>query len=137
MLAPVQGPQRRVFHYNEILPNLGAVFDITPRMSLFANFSRGLQVPSTDLLYNSFFFPTTTAQAQPDPERTDNFDVGIRYRSSRIMAQLSAWYTVFNNRIAQAFDPDLDRTCPQPGHGRQSETTEAEHIGIHELQFYV
>jgi iron complex outermembrane receptor protein len=109
VLAPVQGPQRRVFHYDEILPNVGAVFDITPRASLFANFSRGLQVPSTDLLYNSFFYPTNTAQAQPDPERTDNFDVGIRYRSSRIMAQLSAWYTIFNNRIAQAYDPDLDQ----------------------------
>jgi iron complex outermembrane receptor protein len=109
VLAPVQGPQRRVFHYDEILPNLGVVFDITPRASLFANFSRGLQVPSTDLLYNSFFFPSNTAQARPDPERTDNFDVGVRYRSSRIMAQLSAWYTVFNNRIAQAYDPDLDQ----------------------------
>ena len=106
---PVQGPQQRVFHYDEILPNLGAVFDITPRMSLFANFSRGLQVPSTDLLYNSFFFEASTPQAQPQPERTDNFDVGIRYRSSRIMAQLSGWYTIFNNRIAQAFDPDLDQ----------------------------
>jgi iron complex outermembrane recepter protein len=109
VLAPVQGPQRRVFHYDEILPNVGAVFDITPRASLFANFSRGLQVPSTDLLYNSFFYPSTTPQARPTPERTDNFDVGVRYRSSRIMAQLSAWYTVFNNRIAQAYDPDLDQ----------------------------
>ena len=55
--APVQGPQRRVFHYNEILPNVGAVYDIAPRTSIFANYSRGLQVPSTDLLYNSFFYP--------------------------------------------------------------------------------
>ena len=34
--------------------------------SIYASYSRGLQVPSTDLLYNSFFFPTTTAQAKPD-----------------------------------------------------------------------
>jgi len=106
--APVQGPQQRVFTYNEILPNLGAVFDLTPRISLFANYSRGLQVPSTDFLYNSFFFPVGTAQADPDPETTDNFDLGVRYRSGRIMAQLSGWYTVFKNRLAQAFDPDLD-----------------------------
>src|SRR6185295_6745319 len=57
VLAPVQGPQRRVFHYSEVLPNVGAVFDVAPRMSIFANYSRGLQVPSTDLLYNSFFYP--------------------------------------------------------------------------------
>ena len=107
--GPTQGPQQRTFKYNEILPNVGAVFDFTPRMSVFANFSRGLQVPSTDFLYNSFFYPAGTAQADPDPEKTDNFDIGIRYRSSRIMAQLSGWYTIFSNRLAQAFDPDLDQ----------------------------
>jgi len=107
--AAVQGPQRRVFHYSEVLPNVGAVYDIAPRTSIFANYSRGLQVPSTDLLYNSFFYPTTTAQAQPEPETTDNFDIGARYRSSTIMAQVSLWYTIFQNRLAQAYDPDLDQ----------------------------
>ena len=106
--APVQGPQRRVFNYSEILPNVGAVYDVARRVSVFANYSRGLQVPSTDFLYNSFFFPIDTDQADPDPETTDNFDLGVRYRSSRIMAQVSGWYTIFQNRLAQAFDPDLD-----------------------------
>jgi iron complex outermembrane receptor protein len=107
--APIQGPQRRVLKYNDILPNVGAVYDLTPRMSVFANYSKGLQVPSTDNLYNSFFFPANTAQAKPTPETTDNFDVGIRYRSGVIMAQLSGWYTIFQNRLAQAYDPDLDQ----------------------------
>jgi iron complex outermembrane recepter protein len=107
--GPTQGPQKRNFHYNEILPNVGLIYDLMPRLSLFANYSRGLQVPSTDLLYNSFFYPTTVPQAQPRPEKTDNFDVGVRYRSNRIMAQLSGWYTIFTNRIAQAYDPDLDQ----------------------------
>lgn len=107
--APTQGPQNRVFHYNAVLPNIGLVYDLTPRMSVFANYSRGLQVPGTDNLYNSFFYPITTAQARPRAETTDNFDVGFRYRSSRIMAQLSGWYTVFKNRTAQAYDPELDQ----------------------------
>jgi iron complex outermembrane receptor protein len=107
--APTQGPQNRVFHYDAILPNLGLVYDISPRMSIFANYSRGLQVPSTDLLYNSFFYPAGSDRASPTPETTDNFDVGVRYRSSRIQAQLSGWYTVFKNRIAQAYDPELDQ----------------------------
>ena len=107
--APSQGPQNRVFHYNAVLPNVGLVYDLTPRMSIFANYSRGLQVPGTDNLYNSFFYPVTTAQARPRPETTDNFDVGFRYRSSQIMAQLSGWYTVFKNRTAQAYDPELDQ----------------------------
>jgi iron complex outermembrane receptor protein len=107
--APTQGPQNRIFHYSKILPNIGLIYDLTPRASIYANFSRGLQVPSTDLLYNSFFYPVGSSRASPTPETTDNFDVGVRYRSSRIMAQLSGWYTVFRNRIAQAYDPDLDQ----------------------------
>ena len=107
--AATQGPQNRVFHYSEILPNVGVIYDLTPRASIFANYSRGLQVPSTDFLYNSFFYPIDTPQARPAPETTDNIDVGIRYRSSRIQAQLSGWYTIFKNRLATAFDPDLDQ----------------------------
>jgi iron complex outermembrane receptor protein len=107
--GPTQGPQNRVFNYNEILPNIGATYDITPNITAFGNYSRGLQVPSTDFLYNSFFYPINTPQARPEPETTDNFDIGLRYRSSRIQAQLSGWYTIFKNRLATAFDPDLDQ----------------------------
>jgi iron complex outermembrane receptor protein len=107
---PVQGPQNRRLHYNEILPNVGAIFDLTPRASIFANYSRGLQVPSTDNLYNNFFFAADNPNARPKSETTDNFDIGVRYRSSRIMAQASFWYTIFQNRLASAFDPELQLT---------------------------
>ncbi|HEX7930543.1 MAG TPA: TonB-dependent receptor, partial [Sphingomicrobium sp.] len=56
----------------------------------------------------SFFFPITTEQAKPKPEGTDNFDGGLRYRTNKIQAQLSAWYTHFTNRQASAFDPELN-----------------------------
>jgi iron complex outermembrane receptor protein len=107
LVAP-QGPQNRTFHYHKILPNVGAILDIAPHTSIFANYSRGIQVPSTDFLYNNFFFPAATARANPAPETTDNFDVGLRYRSSSIQAQISAWYTIFQNRLVSAFDPELD-----------------------------
>jgi iron complex outermembrane receptor protein len=109
LVAP-QGPQERRFHYHPLLPNAGLIFDLMPRLSLFANYSRGVQVPSTDNLYNNFFFPITNPRANPKPETTDNFDLGIRYRSGRIMAQASAWYTIFQNRLASAYDPELDTT---------------------------
>jgi iron complex outermembrane receptor protein len=44
------------------------------------------------------------------PETTDNFDAGLRYRSSSVQAQVSAWYTNYTNRLASAYDPELDRT---------------------------
>ncbi len=76
-------------------------------------------MPSTDNLYNAFFFPAGTEQAKPRPETTDSFDVGIRYRSSKIQAQLGGWFTRFNDRLASAFDPELNQHCvPQPRAGR-------------------
>lgn len=103
-------PQRRVLKYHKLLPNIGLVYDISPRISAFASYSKGLSVPSTDNLYNAFYFPEDTPQAKPNPETTDSFDAGLRYRSGKIQAQLSGWYTKFNDRLASAYDPELDRT---------------------------
>jgi iron complex outermembrane receptor protein len=103
-------PQHRVLNYKKLLPNVGFTFDVTDNASLFGNFSQGLSVPSTDNLYNAFFFPITTARARPEPETTDNFDLGLRYRSSKIQAQISAFYNQFHNRSASAYDPEINQT---------------------------
>jgi len=106
----VQGPQRRVFKYDKILPNAGLVYDFSNAVSVFGNYSKGLQVPGTDNLYQSFFFAPDNANANPRPETTDNFDLGVRYRSSKLQAQLSGWYTIYKDRLASAYDRDLDQT---------------------------
>jgi len=103
-------PQRRKLKYNDVLPNIGFTYDITPRISAFASYAKGLSVPSTDNLYNAFFFPEDTDAAKPDPETTDSFDGGLRYRSSKIQAQISVWKTNFKNRTASAFDPELNQS---------------------------
>lgn len=103
-------PQTRVIDYNRVLPNVGFTFNITQQAALFANYSKSMQVPGTDNLYNAFFFAPGSAQARPAPETTDNFDVGVRYRSSKIMASVSGWYTLFQNRLASAFDPEAQVT---------------------------
>lgn len=104
----IQGPQQRVFKYDALLPNVGFTFDVMPRTSIFANYAKGLSVPSTDNLYNSFFFAPNTAAASPNPERTDNFDVGIRYRGPKLQAQLGGFYNRYKDRTASAFDPELN-----------------------------
>jgi iron complex outermembrane receptor protein len=106
----VQGPQQRIKKYDSILPNLGLVYKLTPNASIFANYSKGLQVPSTDNLYNAFFFAPTVSSASPSPEKTDNFDFGGRYRSGQIQAQASVWYTRYQDRLASAFDEETQRT---------------------------
>ncbi|MDB5722765.1 MAG: TonB-dependent receptor [Alphaproteobacteria bacterium] len=105
-----QPPQHRVIKYNRILPNGGFTYDLVSNLSVYANYAKGLQVASTDNLYNSFSFPVTSDAAKPKPETTDNIDGGLRYRSSKVQAQLAAWYTFYKNRLASAYDPELDQT---------------------------
>jgi iron complex outermembrane receptor protein len=103
-------PGHRVLKYSKFLPTVGLVYDFTPHISAFASYTKNISVPSTDNLYNAFFFPEDTDQAKPDPETTDSFDAGLRYRSSKIQAQVAAWYTRFNDRLASAYDPELNAT---------------------------
>ncbi|KPH59610.1 TonB-dependent receptor [Novosphingobium sp. ST904] len=102
------GPDNRVFNYNRVLPQAGFTFDVAPNASLYFNYSKGLQVPGTDNLYNSFFFDEGVVK--PKPETSDNFDGGVRYRSGMIQASLGGWYTKFSNRLSSAYDPSVDRT---------------------------
>ena len=103
-------PGHRVLKYSKLLPSIGAIYDFNPRLSAFASYSKGISVPSTDNLYNAFFFPAGTELAKPKPEITDSFDAGLRYRSSKVQAQIAGWYTLFDNRLASAFDPELNQT---------------------------
>lgn len=105
----VQGPQQRILKYDKILPNIGLVYTATPDISFFANYSKGLQVPSTDSLYNAFFFAPDTPSACPAPETTDNFDAGLRFRQGQMLEQLSGWYTKYKNRLASAYDPVTEK----------------------------
>lgn len=104
--GPYQPPQRRNLKYNRVLPSAGLTFLVAPATQLFANFSEGLQVPSTDALYDSFAFPVDDPKAVPKSELSKNFEGGIRYNTSKIKAQLSGWYTAFHNRIEESLIPD-------------------------------
>lgn len=103
-------PQTRKFNYNRVLPNVGATYKFGGAFTAYINYSKGLQVPGTDNLYQSFFYPLTDPAANPTPETSDNFDGGVRYTTSKIQATISPWYTRFTNRLASAFDVVTDQT---------------------------
>ncbi|MEP6784199.1 MAG: TonB-dependent receptor [Sphingomonadales bacterium] len=107
---PTQGPQQRVLDYNKILPSAGFTFEVYDRTDVYGSYSKNIQVPGTDNLYNAFYFPAASEKAQPKPEETDNFDLGLRYRSSKLQWQIGGWYTIYTNRLASSYDPDLDKT---------------------------
>lgn len=101
-------PQKRVFNYNRVLPNVGATFNFTSAASAYVSYAKGLSVPGTDNLYNSFYYALGTPQSQPVPETTDSFDVGLRYTTSKVQAQLAGWYAKFQNRTVSVYDIDSD-----------------------------
>lgn len=103
-------PQAREFSYSAVLPSAGFTFEVAPKLSIYANFSEGLQVPGTDNLYASFYYPTSSSRARPNPEKSYNYDAGVRYSSGKISASLAGWYTLYKNRLASAYDPELDVT---------------------------
>jgi iron complex outermembrane receptor protein len=103
-------PQNRVYKYDRILPAGGLTYEVTDAFSIFGNYSKGIQVPGTDNLYQAFYYPQNTTPANPQPETTDNFDAGIRYTTSRVTASLGPWYTRFQNRLASAYDVDTQQT---------------------------
>ncbi len=102
-------PQDRTYKYDKLLPNLGLVYDFGDA-SVFANYSKGLQVPGTDNLYQSLYYSVDTAGVQPVPETTDSFDLGARYRTGDVQLQLTGWFTRYDNRLASAYDPILERS---------------------------
>jgi len=101
-------PQKRVLNYNRVLPNVGVTFDLTGAASIYLSYAKGLSVPSTDNLYNSFYYAPGSPQATPAPETTDSFDAGFRYTTSKVQAQLAGWYTKFHNRTASVYDVESD-----------------------------
>ncbi|KQM18735.1 TonB-dependent receptor [Novosphingobium sp. Leaf2] len=101
-------PIKRTYKFHKFLPTAGVNFQVVNDVSLYANYTKGIQVPGTDNLYQSLGFAPGTAT--PKPETTDNVDVGARIVSGKFQAQLSGWYTWFSNRLASSYDPELDLT---------------------------
>lgn len=99
------GPVSDKYDYNKILPNVGFTYAIGSAASVFANFAKNLSVPGTDALYGSLY-----AGIAPAPETSDAFDVGVRYQSGSVQAQLSGWFNRYQNRLASAYSPDCDCT---------------------------
>ena len=101
-------PGHRVLKYKKFLPSIGFVYRASDNFSVFGNYSKNISIPGTDSLYNSFYYPAGTTQATPVAETTDNFDGGVRYRSGMIQGEVSAFYNQYQNRLATAYDSDLD-----------------------------
>lgn len=92
-------PFKAKYDYSRVLPNVGLVYKFTPAISAFASYAKGFSAPRTDNLYRAPVVDVT-------PESTDSFDLGARYTSSKIQAQVTGWYIGFKNRIVTSYDQE-------------------------------
>jgi iron complex outermembrane receptor protein len=97
---PLYAPFAKTYNFDAILPNAGIVYNFGGGFSAFASYARGFSAPRTDNLYRA---PVVTL----DPETTDAFDLGVRFRRRNIAAQATGWIINYSNRIVSSFNPDL------------------------------
>jgi iron complex outermembrane recepter protein len=97
---PVFAPFEAHYKFGKILPNLGFTYNFTNAISTFGSYAKGFSAPRTDNLYRA---PVVDVQ----PEETNAYDLGVRYTTSRIQAQLAGWKIDYKNRIVSSFNPDL------------------------------
>ena len=100
--TPLFRPFRSNYKFDAILPNAGFVYKFAGALegaSLFGSYAKGFSAPRTDNLYRA-------PEVEITPEKTDSFDLGLRYTSRLIQAQATGWYIGYKNRIVTAFDND-------------------------------
>ena len=97
----VYAPFKAKYNYNEVLPNVGFTIRPTNDIQIYGAYAKGLSVPRTDNLYRA-------PRINVEPERSDNFDLGIRYSSREVQASLGGFYNRFTNRIQQTTDNDTN-----------------------------
>ncbi|KQM38164.1 TonB-dependent receptor [Sphingomonas sp. Leaf10] len=96
--APLYAPYAQNYKYDAVLPNVGFTYNfVDTNLSMFGSYAKGLSAPRTDNLYRAPFIDV-------QPEKTDSFDLGLRYNSRVVQSQLTGWYIGYKNRIVTSFD---------------------------------
>lgn len=78
--------------YSATLFNLGGVFYLTDELNLFANFSQGFSVADIGLVLRSAPAGFSVNSLDPEAQRVDNFELGIRGEWRSIQASLVGFY---------------------------------------------
>ena len=97
--------------------NVGAVYDVTPDLSLFANFSQGFAIPSLGFIGNNVApgVPVSDS-ALVDPVITDSYEAGVRGRFGNVSYALAGYYTTsdFETTVSIAEDTGLSNRTRAP-----------------------
>jgi iron complex outermembrane receptor protein len=81
----------------EFYPNIDIAYWLTGHLKAFASWNNATRMPTfTDLYYSD---PTHEGNANLQPEKSESFELGIKYTQSWIAASLTGFYTKNNNLI--------------------------------------
>jgi iron complex outermembrane receptor protein len=98
----------------EFLPQLGAVWSMSPENEVFANYSENVnQFPFSPQsgVYNQSATVFEPFKQNVKPERASTIDVGFRTRRDDIEASLATYYVNYRNRLVSIANCQLTATC--------------------------
>ncbi|AMK22732.1 MULTISPECIES: TonB-dependent receptor [unclassified Sphingobium] len=117
------GPSINTAHYKDMfLPMAGLLYKIDERTQLFASYAENMALPKgMDDIY-SVIRPGGLRVPQPDAERSQNMEIGVRTNQGQLYASLAGFYTKFKNRIQSI-------TTILPGSGGAATETFYQNVG--------
>lgn len=81
---------------DRFLPQVGAVFSVTPREQLFASYSENMALPRGA---DDVFSAASPNPPAPDAETAKNWEIGVRTNRPTFNASLVGYQTSFDNRL--------------------------------------
>lgn len=114
-------------HSNAVTFNTGVVYRVNYALSTYATVNSGYRAPSLYDLYYQLELPHVILDANPnlDAEYSVNYELGLRYFSSRLSAELA----LFNNDFRDFIDTVVDDSA-YPSHQQYQNVGRAKIQGI-------
>ena len=95
------GPQTNRADYSDaFLPMAGVLYKIDNQTQVFASYAENMALPKgMDDIFSVSLNSSAALVPVPAPERSQNFEAGVRTNQGQFYASLAGYYTKFKNRI--------------------------------------
>ncbi len=92
--------------FDDVAFNAGLVYRPAPEVGLFASFAQGFSIPDVSSVLNSEPGFDISSDLQLEPQKVDNYEIGVRLEFDRVQASLSGFYNESDLGIRLSLDPD-------------------------------
>jgi hemoglobin/transferrin/lactoferrin receptor protein len=97
---------------SDLSPKLGVIYNITPGIDLYAQYSHGFRAPPYSDANVSLEIPLFRYRAVPNPdlksESSEGFDIGMRWQGVQTNARLSVFHTNYDDFIESKINLGVD-----------------------------